>query len=47
MRNRYKILVESHEGRRLFGRHTCRWEKNIKTDLKVDEICGAYCNYLA
>jgi hypothetical protein len=34
MRNGYKILVEKPEGKRTLGRPGCRWEDNIKIDLK-------------
>jgi hypothetical protein len=30
----YRILVGSPEGRRLLGRPRCRWEVNVKTDLR-------------
>ena len=29
------ILEGKDEGRRLFGMPACRWESNIKTDLKT------------
>jgi hypothetical protein len=34
MRNGYKILVGKSEGKRHLGRLWCRWEDNIKIDLK-------------
>jgi hypothetical protein len=34
-RNVYKILVGKPEGKRPLGRPRCRWEHNIKMDLKV------------
>jgi hypothetical protein len=34
MRNAYKILIGKPKGRRLLGRHVCRWEDNIKMDFK-------------
>jgi hypothetical protein len=34
MRNAYKLLVGKVAGNRPFDRHGCRWEDNIKTDLK-------------
>jgi hypothetical protein len=38
-RNAYRILVGKQEGKRPLGRHRCRWEDNIKMDLR--EIgCG-------
>ena len=30
----YSVCVERSEGRRLFGRHRRRWERNIKVDLQ-------------
>jgi hypothetical protein len=37
MRNMYKILVEKSEGKKPLGRPRCRWEDNIKLDLKEIE----------
>jgi hypothetical protein len=34
MRNAYSILVGKPEGRRPLGRHRCRWEDDIKMDLR-------------
>jgi hypothetical protein len=34
MRNAYKILVGKPEGKRSHGRPTCRWENNIRMDLR-------------
>jgi hypothetical protein len=34
VRNAYKILVRKPEGRRPLGRPRCRWEDNIKMDLR-------------
>jgi hypothetical protein len=34
MRNAYDILVREREGKKLFGRHRCRWEDNIRIDLR-------------
>jgi hypothetical protein len=34
-RNVYWILVEKPEGKRLVGRQSCRWEDNIKMDLRI------------
>jgi hypothetical protein len=31
--NAYRIFVEKPEGKRPLGRHRCRWEDDIKTDL--------------
>jgi hypothetical protein len=33
-RNAYKILVRKPEGKRPLGRSRCRWEDNIKIDIK-------------
>jgi len=33
--NKYKILVRKLKGKRLFGRHRCRCEDDIKRDLKT------------
>jgi hypothetical protein len=30
----YRVLVGKPEGKRPLGRHTCRWEDNIKMDLQ-------------
>ena len=30
----HRILVENHEGMWLLGKPRCRWEDNIKMDLK-------------
>jgi hypothetical protein len=34
MRSAYKIFVRKHEGKRPLGGHRCRWEVNIKMDLR-------------
>jgi hypothetical protein len=34
MRNLYKILLVKAEGKGQFGRVRCRWEDNIRMDLK-------------
>jgi hypothetical protein len=34
MRNECKILVGKHEGKRPLGRPRCRWEDNIRMDLR-------------
>ena len=36
-RNAYRVLVEKPEGKRPLGRPRCRWEDNIKMNLK--EAC--------
>jgi hypothetical protein len=33
-KNVYKILIGKPEGKRPLRRHRCRWEENIKKDLK-------------
>jgi hypothetical protein len=33
-RNPYNILVGKPEGKRLLGRHRCRWEDNIKINFR-------------
>jgi hypothetical protein len=33
-KNAYRILVGNPEGKRPLGRPRCRWEDNIKMDLK-------------
>jgi hypothetical protein len=33
-RTAYRILVENPEGKRPLGRPRCRWENNIKMDLR-------------
>ena len=30
----YRVLMGKPEGKRPLGRHSCRWEDNIKMDLK-------------
>jgi hypothetical protein len=37
----YGVLVGRHKGKRLLGRPRCRWEDNIKMDLReigIDEV---------
>jgi hypothetical protein len=34
MRNAYSILVGKSEGKRQLGRPRCRWEDNIRKDLR-------------
>jgi hypothetical protein len=45
--NAYGILVGKPEGQRLPGRHTHRWECNIRVDLRVLEWGGMDWNDLA
>jgi hypothetical protein len=33
-RNAYRVLVGKPEGKRPLGRPRCRWEDNIKMDLR-------------
>ena len=33
-RNAYRVLVGKSEGKRSLGRPRCRWEDNIKMDLR-------------
>jgi hypothetical protein len=48
MRNAYKVLVSMPEGKRLPGRPRCRWEGNIRMDLRkrgwqgVDWMCPTW-----
>jgi len=35
MWNAYKVLVGNSEGKRSFGRPRCRWEDDIRIDLRV------------
>jgi hypothetical protein len=35
MRSAYSILVENPKGKRLLRRPTCRWEDNIRIDLRI------------
>jgi hypothetical protein len=35
-RNAYRILMGKTEGKRPLGRPKCRWEANIKMDLRED-----------
>jgi hypothetical protein len=37
-RNAFKILRGKFTGNRPFGRFRCRWENNIRTDLKKIEL---------
>jgi len=44
MRNAYKILVTKSEGKRLLGRHKCRWQDNIRMDRR--EIGWEHVDYM-
>jgi hypothetical protein len=37
----YRVLVERSKGKKPLGRPRCRWEDNIKMDLRETEINGA------
>jgi hypothetical protein len=37
MRNAYSILVGKPEGKRPLGRPICRWETNIRVDIRKME----------
>jgi hypothetical protein len=34
IRNAYDIFISKHEGKRQLGRSRCRWEDNVKMDLR-------------
>jgi hypothetical protein len=38
MRNTYKVLVRTPEGKTPLDRCRCRWEDSIKTDLEAVEF---------
>jgi hypothetical protein len=46
-RNSYRVLVGNTEGKRLLGRSRCRWENNIKMDLREMGWCGMDWIHLA
>jgi hypothetical protein len=46
MRNAYIVLVGKPEGKRSLGRPRCRWEDNIKRDLKEIGWKGVDCIHL-
>jgi hypothetical protein len=41
-RNAYRILVGKPEGKRPLGRQRCRWDYNIKLDLRETGWDGIY-----
>jgi hypothetical protein len=43
----YRVLVGKPEGKRPLGRPRCRWEDNIKLELREIRIDGANCIWLA
>jgi hypothetical protein len=47
MRNAYKVLVGKPEGERPVGRPRCRWEDNIRIDLREVVWEGVYWMHLA
>jgi hypothetical protein len=47
MRNAYKILVRKPEGKRLLGRPRCRWEDNLRMDLREIEWEVVECTRVA
>jgi hypothetical protein len=47
IRNAYNILVGKPEANRPLGRPKCRWENNIRMDLKETEWEGMYWIHLA
>ena len=46
-RNAYRVLVGKPESKRPFGRSRCRWEDNIKMDLKEVDCDPRDCIALA
>jgi hypothetical protein len=46
-RNAYKILVGKPEGKRPLGRPRCRWEDNIRMDLREAGWGGMDWTYVA
>jgi hypothetical protein len=40
MINAYKILIGKPEGKRPLGRPRCRWEDDIKIDIREIGFCG-------
>jgi hypothetical protein len=40
-RNAYRVLVGKPEGQRSLGRPRCRWEDNIKKDLRDIGLNGS------
>jgi hypothetical protein len=47
MRNEYRILVEKSKGKRPPGRPRCRWEDNIKMDLREIRFGDVNCIHRA
>jgi hypothetical protein len=43
----YRVLVGRPKGKRRLGRPRCRWEDNIKLDLREIGINGVNCTQLA
>jgi hypothetical protein len=46
-RNAYRVLVGKPEQKRPLGRHTCRWEDNIKMDHREIGLGVMHWIYLA
>jgi hypothetical protein len=46
MRNAYQIVVVKSKGKRPLGRRMCRWEDNIKMDLREIAWDGMDCMHL-
>ena len=40
-KRRYRVFVRKPEGKRPFGKPSCRWENNIKMDLQRWDV-GAW-----
>jgi hypothetical protein len=47
MTNEYKMMVGKPEEERPLGRQRCRWQDNIKMDLREVEMEGVDLIYLA
>jgi len=43
----YRVLVGRPKGKRPLGRPKCRWEDNIKMDLREIGISGVNCIWLS
>jgi hypothetical protein len=46
MRNAYSILVGKPKGKRPFGRPRCRWEDNIRMDLKRNRVGNVWTGFI-
>jgi len=47
MRHVYKIIVGKYKGERPLGKHRCRWEDNIRKDVRKIGWEGVDCIHLA